>query len=353
VFANFRSSEDNLCQHIEEHFASPRIIARHGERFLLTKTAIIPILMEVVGRRSRTRRTPGRNRIALTIRDIEIFKLLTGYRYLRSTYLDGFLGGASEKRFIERLGNLFHQGYLDRPEQQWEFAHALCQPAVYEIGEGGRRVLSECGEVADAMRTFPNGHGQRQFKHTLAICDVLASIEISAVGTKNVRFIPWSEILTRAPESTRLSPTPGRIPVPGTDELSPDALFGLEYTDKGRCFYRFFALEIDRATMPVRRTNRSQYSFGQKLERYIRMLRARSYKSHLGISKLFVLTVTLNATHMLAMMNQLRGLDVRGSFLFRPIDFSVASKALLHPNPGLLAEPWQRPDLPALTICSP
>ena len=66
------------------------------------------------------RRTRTGKRIELTQRDIDIFKLLRQYRYLRSTYIHAFVGGASETRFKERLGNLFHEGYLDRPSQQWE-----------------------------------------------------------------------------------------------------------------------------------------------------------------------------------------------------------------------------------------
>src|ERR1700743_3862316 len=92
--------------------------------------------MEIQRRRSRMRRTRTGKRIELTARDVEIFKLLSRYRYLRSTYIHAFVGGASETRFKERLGDLFHEGFLDRPEAQWEFADARCMPAVYENGLG-------------------------------------------------------------------------------------------------------------------------------------------------------------------------------------------------------------------------
>ena len=52
------------------------------------------------------RRTPLGKRLALTARDIEIFRRLAQYRYLPSTYLHVFAGGASETRFKERLGDL-------------------------------------------------------------------------------------------------------------------------------------------------------------------------------------------------------------------------------------------------------
>src|SRR5271156_5031299 len=108
--------------------------------------------MSTAIRRSRMRRRSTGKRIAITPRDIEIFRALGRYRYLRSTYLHALAGGASETRFKERLGDLFHEGYLDRPAKQWEFARARYQPVVYELGEGARRVLSESGFAVDDTR---------------------------------------------------------------------------------------------------------------------------------------------------------------------------------------------------------
>src|SRR6266481_4369983 len=100
--------------------------------------------METQQRRSRMQRTRTGKRIELTTRDVEIFKLLCKYRYLRSTYIHAFVGGASETRFKERLGNLFHEGYLDRPTQQWDFANARHIPVVHESGRAGIQALRAC-----------------------------------------------------------------------------------------------------------------------------------------------------------------------------------------------------------------
>src|SRR5882762_2017458 len=97
-------------------------------------------------RRSRMHRTRTGKRIELTARDIEIFKLLERYRYLRSTFIHAFVGGASETRFKERLGHLYHEsGYLDRPQQQWQFANSRYVPVVYENTDFAREVLSGHG----------------------------------------------------------------------------------------------------------------------------------------------------------------------------------------------------------------
>ena len=77
--------------------------------------------------------------LALTSRDLAIFRALAEYRYLRSTHLHAFSGGASETRFKERLGDLFHEGYLDRPSQQWEFADARTAPVGPTAVDGALR----------------------------------------------------------------------------------------------------------------------------------------------------------------------------------------------------------------------
>ena len=92
------------------------------------------------------KRTSTGKRIELTERDLAIFALLERYRYLRSTFIHAFAGGASETRFKERLGDLYHEGgYLDRPKAQWQFADARYMPVVYEATDKARafHILTE------------------------------------------------------------------------------------------------------------------------------------------------------------------------------------------------------------------
>jgi len=119
------------------------------------------------------RRTRTGKRLELTTRDLEIFRALARYRYLSSTYIHAFVGGASETRFKERLGDLFHEGYLDRPAQQWQFAGALYRPTIYEAGDDARRVLCDQGGNDSCTFLAPTAH--RQFAHSMMICEVLAS----------------------------------------------------------------------------------------------------------------------------------------------------------------------------------
>lgn len=281
----------------------------------------------------------------LTERDLTIFRALSRYRYLRSTYLHAFAGGASETRFKERLGDLFHEGYLDRPSEQWRFAGARHVPVIYELGRQGHQILADHG-TADESRTFLAQHAHRQFPHSVMICEVIASIELATHAAGSPRFIPWPEILARAPEQTRALPVPFRIPVPSQiGAVIPDGLFGLEYRSENRKSYRFFALEADRGTMPIVRSRKVETSYLGKLAAYRDILDHQVPRACLGIPNLLVLTV---ATSEARMREIIRKLEERAggnaAFLFMAIAGDT------RPLPHLLLEPWVRAGHPPLRI---
>ena len=296
-------------------------------------------------RRSRMKRTRTGRRIELSTRDIEIFQLLTRYRYLRSTYIHAFVGGASETRFKERLGDLFHEGYLDRPAQQWEFANARCMPAVHENGRGGMNALRACGMGLDEGGAASGATAHRQFLHALMTGEALASIELAARTSAALRFIPWAEILARAPEATRTSAAPLRLPVPSGGYLVPDGVFGLEYGNGDDTAYRFFALEADRGTMPVSRSKPGQTSYLGKLAAYGEIIREHVHRAHWGVPNLIVLTLTTSAVREAEIVAKL-GDNGSPAFLFKAVD----GKALASPIRELLTEPWTRAGLPPLSI---
>ena len=293
------------------------------------------------------RRTRSGKRIELTSRDIEIFKLLRQYRYLRSTYIHEFVGGASETRFKERLGDLFHEGYLDRPSQQWEFANARHMPVVHESGRAADQALRACGLALEGANTLLANSPHRQFQHSLMICEALASLDLGVRASPALRYIGWPEILGRAPEATRSSPTPFRIPVPCGGYLVPDGLLGVEYGSSDKKTYRFFALEADRGTMPVARANPNQTSYLGKLAAYREVVDRQVHKSHFGIPNLLVLTLTTGEARMAEMLKRLGGLaGNHAAFLFK----AIRDDAPRTPMPQLLTEPWQRAGHPPLCI---
>jgi hypothetical protein len=186
----------------------------------------------------------------------------------------------------------------------------------------------------------------RQFLHALMICEVLASIELGTRELDRLRFIGWPEILARAPEDTHGSPMPLRLPLPTGGYLVPDGVFGIEYRASHAKSYRFFALEADRGTMPVARSNPKQTSYMGKLAAYGRIINGGVPKTHWGVPNLLVLTVTLGESR-LAQMLRLAG-EGGGSpaFLFK----AVSEPGLTRPLPELLAEPWMRGAIAPLCI---
>jgi hypothetical protein len=288
-------------------------------------------------------RTRTGKRIELCSRDLEIFKLLRRYRYLRSTYIHAFVGGASTTRFKERLGDLFHEGYLDRPAQQWVFGDARFAPVVYESGKGSINALRAIG-AGDECSWQIASTANKQFLHALMTCEAVASIELAARADEHLRFIAWPEIFARAPEATRASKTPLRLPVPSGGSLAPDAVFGLEYRTHGARTYRFFALEVDRGTMPISRSKPGQTSYLGKLTAYGEILSRQVHKTHWGIPNLLVLTLTASTARASEIVAKL-GLG-SPAFLFKSAEGKALSKLL----GALLSEPWERAGHAPLSI---
>lgn len=300
-------------------------------------------------------------RIELTERDLELFKLLNRYHYLRSNFLYAFLGGSSATRFKERLGHLYHDGrYINRPEQQWQYANCRYMPVIYELDTKGEQVLRELGLMQEDSPLLKKGRmgAHRQFAHQLMICDCMSSIELGVRQDPDLRFISWQEIIAKAPEETRNGDNPFELPVTISHTFSrtgkaqradikvvPDGLFGLEYGHEGKKTYRFFVLEADRSTIPIARSNLRQTSYLRKILAYREIATQTIHKSRLGVPNLVVLSVTTNEHHAINIMTLVEELAHEGKsklFLFKTIsslgDFGKAPE----PTPQILTSPWQR-----------
>jgi len=293
-------------------------------------------------RRSRMHRDRSGKRLELTDRDREIFRALGGYRFLRSTYLHAFAGGASETRFKERLGDLFHEGYLDRPTEQWKLAEGRHAPAVHELGAGARAIIAS-DDFSE--RTWLGGKSPRQFEHALMICEVLASIELATQQRGDVRFIPWGEIKCRRPGGVCTdAPSLGSA-------VKPDALFGIEYQRGDRKLYRFFAVEADRGTMPIIRGDTRQTSLIGKVAAYRDGFARQWYKTELGIPNLLLLIVTISQRRADHLCQEVAAQADAGIPVL--VKHVAGGAALRRPLPDLLDAPWERPGHTPLIIADP
>lgn len=261
-----------------------------------------------IGRRSRFSRTSTGKRTVLTLRDIEILRWLYRYRYLRATQLLSFLHPKSTKRFIERLGDLFHEtGLINRPKVQWRQIDVRCTPMIYELSAKGLAFLENRDQqplrATILSRRNRPGHNI-QFDHAMMIVDTLVEIELATLATANQRFVCVDEILTRAPDTAKTAPNPLSVPViiqPSAafpkmkssmeTHIIPDALYGIEYMNDGVKLYRFWALECEN-TSPSWRSSVNKSSLARKRAVYDALINSGGYKKHWGIPNLVLKVCT-------------------------------------------------------------
>ena len=250
-------------------------------------------------RRSRFRKTPTGKRLSLGARDLQILGWLYRYRYLSSRQLITAVKPHSEKRFIERLGDLFHEtGLINRPSAQWQRFDARYRPVTYELTAAGEQLLGQQDALPPRATTLSRRTGTGQFEHAVMIVDALFTVELTTRATPGQRFVPVDEILGRAPEATRLARNPLAVPVtlqpcpelpnlkrPWHTHIIPDGLYGIEYLVDGEKRYRFWALECERTT-PARRSNHRLSSVARKQVAYDALITSNAYRDHWGIPNL-------------------------------------------------------------------
>jgi len=258
--------------------------------------------LDQLGRRSRFARTRVGKRVQLTDRDLDVLRWLHRYRFLTAPQLIGILRPRSEKRFVERLGDLFHEtGLVGRPSLKWQGFDARCRPLIYALSTSGLRLLEYCDRVppraVTISRRSPAGRSV-QWEHSLLVIETLLEIELTTMATPDQRFVPVDEILARAPEVTRKARNPLAAPVtlqpsdalsdlkrPWHTHIIPDALYGIEHEIDGDKRYRFWALECENTT-PERRSSARYSSIVRKRVAYDALIASRAYRDHWGIPNL-------------------------------------------------------------------
>jgi hypothetical protein len=282
-----------------------------------------------------------------TDRDIEIFQLLVRYRYLPSDTIHAFVGG-NAKALLHRLNLLSRKPnlYLSRPHQQRQNAIANYRPLIYQLDERGSRFLQDRG------LPFLGKSLHHNFAHELMVAQITASIELGARANRDIRLIPWREILAheRTPLVTRLSSAPTAIRVSYTlrgeqrhDDVYADAQpFGLERHIGGKPSYLFFpGIEADCATEPI---DTARSSIAKTFAAYLALAEQGLHRSHFGFPNFFVPFITTTAARQHSMIELLdRMTDRRGSKIILFKTFPGFTSPERAPAGGhMLTEPWER-----------
>ena len=280
-------------------------------------------------RRQRFSRS-ATDRIRLTADDLAIIRHVARYRFLRSTHLVKLMQHRPSKKLIERIGALYHAGYLERPRAQLDYYdRAGSAPLVYEIGRRGISLTCAVSGSTGSRRPY--------IEHELAIADVMVGLEIAARARSDVEVIDQRSLLElRAPSADRRwhfsvnARSNGRLT---RLAVVPDAVFALRFKRSGRTAY--FFLEVDRGTMPISRADLSQSSYRRKLLTYQLALKAGQHVERFGFQNARVLTVTTSQERVQSMLDVVshltRGAE-SGRFLF------IDARSLM--GGDLLTLPW-------------
>ena len=304
--------------------------------------------LDALGRRCRTRPTPTGKRLTPQPRDLLWFEKLAEHGPLPSLFLLAFAKDthASEKRAKERLTDLFnedrtpHRGaYLTRPAQQFRTLDARYNQLVYDLSPASVTALRKSGSAIRPARSGP-------WQHSLMVSCITASIELACNESDDINYIPQSKILARAQASLRW-PTELCDPDTGATyrkDLIPDAVFGLEYLTQEGKRYRFYALEADRATEPLRSAEIHRKSFLRHLLQYEDYIEGDGYQEHLKLTApMMVLNVTTSEQRIRRMLDLTLELFPEGNSyqLFKVWDAFGAAFGPPGPNLSLFTNSWR------------
>jgi hypothetical protein len=306
--------------------------------------------------------------VQLTPRDIEIFKTLGRYRYLRADFIHAFVGG-NLSGLVGRLNLLQRRPnrYLRRPEAQRQFARADYRYLIYELGAPGEAVLRELGLWDAAVVRIGD---EKQFAHAMMINDTLASLELGVRASPHVRIIPWRDIYERQtfPDTTRAGAAPHILPVDISytfpsgkrqrvrfDYTSDcHGAFGLEYNGD-RPAYRFFSHESEHKNA-LERGTLEQTSFLRKFLALRYIHERELYRSRWGLPNLYHLVTAPTRAHLENMkaliLRETRGAGDR-NILFREVPALGDVLRTARPAPELFTEPWERAGFGPLDISRP
>jgi hypothetical protein len=263
-------------------------------------------------RRPRFRRASEPPAFRVTDDDVVIVRQLARYRFLRSTHIAALVGRSID-RTNDRLARLFHAGYLDRPHAQLDYyPTAGSAPMVYALANRGARLLIDRYgiEFANVDWSRKNHKAGRSFiEHQLEIVDFQVGLDRAIRDRGGIRLMHADEIIADIPDQPRARRNPFALRAKLTQKgvarevgVVPDFVFGLKLRSGSN---RNFMVEIDRGTMPVKRSNFDQTSFERKMRVYVAAHAAKQHERQFAWKTFRVLTVTTDKYRIHSMIDAL------------------------------------------------
>ncbi|MGC2463220.1 MAG: replication-relaxation family protein [Steroidobacteraceae bacterium] len=294
-------------------------------------------------RRPRFRRAAEPPPFRLTDDDVVIVRVIARHRLIRSTHIASLVGRSLD-RTNDRLMRLFHAGYVDRPRAQLDrFPISGTAPMIYALADHGARLLCEREGIMcrDAEWGRKNREAGRPFiEHQIEIVNFHVALERAARDRSDVQIVSAEEM--NAAASRRPTRTGGAAfslraklshrGIVRESSVVPDLVFGLQLANGER---RNFMVEIDRGTMPVKRSDPEQTSFEGKMRVYLAAHASKQHERQFGWKNFRVLTITTDQQRMQSMKEASRGCRVPCSpgtelFLFSTFDDLRADDPLAH-----------------------
>jgi len=290
----------------------------------------------------RFRREGEAARVVLTPDDVAILRYIYRHRFIRAEDLYRLFPDRSQDRLSRRLTRLYRSQFIDRPIAQIDrFREGGSKSLVYGLDNAGARYLKESAGMPigpSDWRARNRSFTRESLDHTLAVARFLVDLEVFSRLRTDLSIIPFDDILSGAPITTRRSRTPMSWPVPvqwsagrASINLVPDAIFGLRLErPKESPMQAYVFLEVDRGTMTITPAEQVRDSeaflyrttFLRKLLSYAESWRQGLHKLQFNIPAARVVTLTTSAARVQAMRRAANDLVVKprrlpaGIFLF-------------------------------------
>lgn len=318
-------------------------------------------------RTKRSRFEPGgAPGLRLTERDVEIVKAVARYRVLhsemigRAVALAGFETGGIDtcreafdpaKKIRDRLTELFHGGFLDRPRSGFSFALPGSDPIAYAVGREGERLLARLDVEMDASPGRKTRNATSGFlEHQLLINEVAISLRESVSSNMSVAI---GDEMRAAAAARRSHPFRFSAEVTlGTETRTigtePDLAFTIGADDRTLAFF----VEVDRSTEPAlryryargaRRPTLTGTSILRKLLAYGALKRTDTIKDRLGwrnFKVLFVCETLPGSGNRIARLMEV----VRDHVPKQTAMFLFASADDITQSDNILQVPWRDAD---------